>query len=551
MYNRGGDVLQQASSPATRGGHWRYADEVRVGIQDYVRLTALRTPHRTAVVLGDGTKFDYLELNSRVNRLASQFAAEGVHNGTRVALMGVDSHRYLETYLALFELGATVVPLNFRLAQREFDNLVRKAEPEVLLFSGRYAGMLEHAADIHPYVRLYICFDGQAGPGVDYEQFLAVGEDCEPDVPRPRDTDIAALAFTSGTTGLPKGVQQSYGMLSRLVLNNTLDYGALPDDFWYCASPLFHVAGLAYPMMQVVRGGANLIIPQFDAQTILDFVNSDMQLTCMFVTPTMLSMILGLPGAETARWDRLRLIAYGSASISPALLRNAMDLIGCDFINTFGAGTEAGSQTTLGPAEHRRALRDKPELLGSIGLPATGVELRICDADWNDVPRGEVGEIVTRSATVMSGYLDMPEETALVFGEGGWFRGGDLGCQDEEGYVFLKGRSKDMIIRGGENIYPVEVENVLAEHPGIELSAVVGKADERWGQIVRAWVVRHAGARVTANELRDLCRENLARYKVPTEIVFVDDLPRNASGKILKRELVNWEPADHAGRDPD
>jgi fatty-acyl-CoA synthase len=259
----------------------------------------------------------------------------------------------------------------------------------------------------------------------------------------------------------------------------------------------------------------------------------------------MIAAILNLPGAREADWSRLRLISYGSAPMSPALLTEVMDLAGCDFLNCFGAGTEAGSQTTLGPGDHKRALAGATHLLGSIGKPAFGVELRLCDVEGNDVPRGEVGEIVTRSTTVMHGYLDMPEETERVFIGDGWFRGGDLAYMDEDGYLFLKGRNKDMIIRGGENIYPVEIEHVLAEEPRIEYSAVVGVEDEHWGQTVRAWVQLVPGAQVSADELRERCLRNLAKYKVPDEFVFVEDLPRNASGKVLKRTLVTWEPEEH------
>jgi acyl-CoA synthetase (AMP-forming)/AMP-acid ligase II len=223
--------------------------------------------------------------------------------------------------------------------------------------------------------------------------------------------------------------------------------------------------------------------------------------------------------------------------MSPSLLRRAIDTFDCDFLNMFGAGTEAGLQTVLGPEDHRRALEGHEHLLGSIGKPGMGIVLRLCDEDLNDVPEGEVGEIVTRSDACMSGYLDQPEATAEVLVDG-WFRGGDMAHRDAEGYLYLAGRRRDMIIRGGENIYPIEIEDVLLSYPGIEEAAVVGVGDERWGEIVRAHVVYNDnGSTFDEEAVRVYSRERLAGYKVPAVFSVHEELPRNASGKILKREL--------------
>ncbi|MDA8208170.1 MAG: AMP-binding protein, partial [Actinomycetota bacterium] len=247
------------------------------------------------------------------------------------------------------------------------------------------------------------------------------------------------------------------------------------------------------------------------------------------------------PGAGNAGYGRLRNILYGAAPMPPALLRRAMATFGCDFVNAFGAGTEAGLQTVLNAADHRRALDGHEHLLASIGRPAFGVAVRICDDDLNDVAPGEVGELVTRSDTVMSGYLGDEEASALALRDG-WFRAGDLAWRDEEGYYYLAGRKKDMIIRGGENIYPLEIENVLAEHSALLEVAVVGVPDAHWGERVRAFLVMRSGAaRPSDEELVALCRTKLAGFKVPAEFLWVESLPRNASGKVLKRELREAE----------
>ncbi len=248
----------------------------------------------------------------------------------------------------------------------------------------------------------------------------------------------------------------------------------------------------------------------------------------------MISSVLEHPEAARRRYSSLRSIIYGGAPISPGLLRRAIEPFGCDLINAFGAATEGGRQAVLGSADHRRAMAGDTHLLGSIGKPAFGVELRIVDADGKDVPRGETGEIITRSDAVMNGYLEMPEETARAVRDG-WFWGGDLARMDEEGYLYLAGRSKDMIIRGGENIYPIEIETVISGHPGVAQVAVVGRPDDHWGEVVVAYLT--AEKEIDLGALQRHCRDHLAAYKVPAEFVVIPEMPLNASGKILKRTL--------------
>jgi acyl-CoA synthetase (AMP-forming)/AMP-acid ligase II len=256
----------------------------------------------------------------------------------------------------------------------------------------------------------------------------------------------------------------------------------------------------------------------------------------MFLVPTMMSMLLQHEEVTDLPFRNLRLIYYGASPMSPTLLRHAMDVFGCEFLNAFGAGTEAGLQAIMSPAEHRRALNGEPELLGSIGKPGHGVALRLVDDDMNDVPPGEIGEIATHSDMVMDGYLDLPEETARSFRDG-WFRAGDMAYTGKNGFLYLHGRKKDMIIRGGENIYPIEIETVLAEHPAVLQSAVIGVPDAHWGEIVRAFITLREDKSVADSELQEYCAQRLAKYKVPAEIRVLDMLPTNASGKILKREL--------------
>jgi acyl-CoA synthetase (AMP-forming)/AMP-acid ligase II len=287
--------------------------------------------------------------------------------------------------------------------------------------------------------------------------------------------------------------------------------------------------------MHIMRGFPTLILPQFEEGPVLRWMQSG-KLTGAFLVPTMISRLLDDPRVSDGSYNGLRSIIYGGAPMTPALLRRAMRTFGCDFINAFGAATEGGLQASLSAADHRRAAAGADHLLGSIGKPAFAVDLRLVTENGKDAERGEVGEIVTRSGAVMSGYLEMPAETGRAIRDG-WFWGGDLARMDQDGYLYLAGRSKDMIIRGGENIYPVEIEAVLAEYPGITAVAVVGQQDDHWGEIVVAFITAESGTVINRDAVRQFCRERLASYKVPEVVTVIGEMPLNASGKILKREL--------------
>jgi acyl-CoA synthetase (AMP-forming)/AMP-acid ligase II len=511
------------------------AERLGITIGEYLPLGARRHPDRPCGEFPDGTAHSSAMTNSRVTRLVAALRAEGVGRGDRLAVFALDSHRYLEIVLACMKLGAVYVPLNYRLQRPEVDVLLRRAAPVALFHDVRYRELLAGVADEHASLRAVVELDAPGGAGPSpYDRLVDAGEDVEPPVVS-TDDDLIALAFTSGTTGLPKGVMQSQRMLKAIIYSGMVEYQARPDDVRYTAAPAFHISGVCGLFMGVAAGFTSLLLPQFEPGAVLDFLARD-RVTSVFLVPTMISSILRLDGAADHDYARLRLITYGAAPISPTLLRRAMDVFDCDFLQAFGAGTEAGLQSTLTPEDHRRALAGRPELLRSCGRPSVGVAMRIVDAELRDVPPGEVGEVATRSDQMMDGYLDMPEETARAFA-GGWFRAGDMGYFDAEGYLYLHGRSKDMIIRGGENVYPVEIESVLAEHPSVAQAAVVGVPDEHWGEVVRAFVTPAAGHRPDAAELTAHCGARLARYKVPRDFVVLDAMPVNASGKILKREL--------------
>ena len=512
-------------------------ETMQVSLGESITLTARKYPDRASFLFADGSTHTFEQTNSRVNQLVSALTQAGVGRGDRIAVLALDSHCYVEIVLAATKLGAVYVPLNYRLRRSEVDVLVGRAEPAVLFHDARYAEMLAGVGEQHG-IRLVVQLDRSAEePVAPYEALLATGVDVEPPVVA-SDRDIIGLAFTSGTTGLPKGVLQSQRMMKAIVAAQVMEFRMRQGEVRYTAAPTFHITGVCQMLAGVSHGFTSLVVPQFDPQVTLDHLAAD-ALTAVFMVPTMISSLLQLPGVHDHDYERLELMYYGAAAMSPTLLQRAMDTFGCDFLNAFGAGTEAGLQAVLTPEDHRLALQGRPELLGSIGKPAYGVALRIVDDELREVPVGEVGEIATRSDMVFEGYLEMPEETDRAT-RGGWFRAGDMGYLDANGYLYLHGRKKDMIVRGGENIYPIEIESVLAEHPDVVQSAAVGVDDEHWSEIVRAWVQLRKGATVTAEELAAHCASRLAKYKVPAEFRFVPALPTNASGKILKRELREW-----------
>jgi acyl-CoA synthetase (AMP-forming)/AMP-acid ligase II len=511
----------------------------QISLGESITMTARRMPDAPSFLFPDGTSHTFAQTNARVNRLVSALRAHGVGRGDRLAVFSLDSHRYVEIVLAALKLGAVYVPLNYRLRRGEVDTLVGRAAPVAFFYDVRYADLLRDLPAAHKSIRLFLTMNGSIDGGdPEFEALLATGSEAEPPVVA-GDDDVIGLAFTSGTTGLPKAVLQSQRMMKAIVTEQVIEYRMRPDDVRYAAAPTFHITGICQLLMCVAYGTPSLILPQFDPRVTLDFLAAD-RLTAVFLVPTMISTILSLPDVGDHDYERLRLIYYGAAAMSPTLLRRAMDTFRCDFLNAFGAGTEAGLQAVLTPEDHHAALDGRPELLGSIGKPAYGVALRVVDDELNEVPVGEVGEIATRSDMVMDGYLELPEETDRAL-RGGWFRAGDLGYLDKNGYLYLAGRKKDMIVRGGENIYPVEIESVLAEHPAVAQAAVVGVAHEHWSEIVRAWVMLRPGATATADELAAHCATRLAKFKVPAEFRLVDALPTNASGKILKRELRTWD----------
>jgi acyl-CoA synthetase (AMP-forming)/AMP-acid ligase II len=506
-------------------------------IGDWLRVHARERPDDVYVVDGGNDReLSYSEVHDRVSRLASSLAALGIGPGDRVAVMSVDSHRFIEVLLASMTMGATIVPFNTRLVEAEVTTFLTASAAKVLFLDARSFSRMSGIGAAVPTLEKIVALDPDSPAQLHLEDLIASGSPAF--VPgEVDDEDILRLSFTSGTTGKPKGVLQSHRMLKNLGIQCTIDRGFTTETFHYDGSPLYHIGGFSHLLTSLAVGYRILTLPAFDAETLTRWM-SDRGLTHAFLVPTMVSTMLQLPGIADRDFSAFQSMGYGAAPMPPALLRRAIDTFGCDFLQLFGS-SEAGSQTVLGHEHHRRALQGQEHLLGSIGKAAFGTEVRICDENLRDVAPGDVGEIVTKGDVLMSGYLDQPDETSAVVRDG-WLRSGDMGRRDAEGFVYLAGRKKDMIIRGGENIYPIEIETVLSNFPGVLDAAVVGKPDEHWGEVVVACLVVDWDANreeEREEELRLFARERLAHHKVPTLYLLRDSLPTNSIGKIDKIEL--------------
>jgi acyl-CoA synthetase (AMP-forming)/AMP-acid ligase II len=502
---------------------------------NWISLQARHGPRRSCFVDKTGRVHTFGEINKRVNRLARSLLATGLQRHDRIGLLATDSVDYMVVLMASLKIGTTYVPLNYRLADGEIEVLARAADLDAFITIERYAWAVDVVRGVCPRLRLVAGLEPFEGyPTVD-DLVAAIDDDTDLDVCTEAE-DIVSVMFTSGTTGRPKGVMQSMRMMSAGTANAIIDFELGRDEFRYTASPMFHAAGMGCVYYGLARGFASLILDQYEPETLLHWMQNG--LTGVLMMPTMLSSLLQLEGVRDADYSSLRSIAYGGSPITPALLRDALEVFDCDLYNTFGAGTEGAGQAMFFPEDHARALAGEPHLLGSIGHPMYGVELRLVDDEMIDVEPGEIGEICTRSDSVMSGYLDDPERTAEAVVDG-WFRAGDMAYMDDEGYLYLASRKADMIIRGGENVYPVEIESVLADHPSVQHVAVVGIPDEHWGEIVVAAVEPTEPAEFDEAVLQDHCSSLLARYKVPARIVSVDELPKNATGKVQKHLVAD------------
>jgi acyl-CoA synthetase (AMP-forming)/AMP-acid ligase II len=487
----------------------------RLTVPAMVSRSARRDPDAPALAF-EGERRSFGELEERSDRLAAALITRGVGAGDRVAMLQYNGIEVVEAFLGIQKVGACAVPVNFRLSREEVDYVLADSGAALVIADPELA---PRAGGLPTLV---------IGP--DFEEALASAAPARPEYEIKAD-DLAFLMYTSGTTGRPKGAMLSH---QNLVVNTTnwlYEVGARNDDVWLSGLPLFHIGGLNGVLPFLHLGALAVIEPSggFDpVQSIERLAEHDVSM-CFFV-PTQWQEICSSPAVAKVDRNRLRKAMWGASQAPlPTLELLAETFPSVEIVNAFGQ-TEMSSNTCFLKGA------DAVRKMGSVGRPALGVEVRIVDAEGDDVAPGEIGEIVYRGPTVMQGYAGKPEATAEAFA-GGWFHSGDLVREDEEGFIYVVDRLKDMLISGGENVYPAEVERALIEHPAVAEVAVVGVPHRRWVETPLAVVVTEPGAEVGEEELIVLCRERLAGYKKPSAVVFADELPRNAAGKVLKRQL--------------
>ncbi|PWI14175.1 o-succinylbenzoate--CoA ligase [Streptomyces sp. Act143] len=489
------------------------------GLGSWPARRARKTPHRTALVHGD-TTWTYAHLHERTIRLAHALRARGVRRGDRIAYLGPNHPSYLETLFAAGTLGAVFVPLNIRLAGPEIAFQLADSGTKALVYGAQYAGLVAGLpGDTH--VRAYV------EVGAEYEAELAGAATEAIDEPVAPD-DTCIIMYTSGTTGRPKGAMLTHANLTWNAVNVLVDTDLIADERALVSAPLFHTAGLNMLTLPVLlKGGTCVLVAAFDPQATFDLIERH-RITFMFGVPTMFEQIARHPRWPTADLSSLRILTCGGSPVPTAMIA-AYQERGLTFLQGYGM-TEASPGTLFLDAEH--AVRKA----GSAGVPHFFSDVRVVRPDMAPVDVGETGEVVIRGPHVMPGYWGLPEETAASFTDG-WFRSGDAARVDEDGYVFIVDRIKDMIISGGENIYPAEIEDLLLAHPGIAECAVIGVPDDKWGEVPRAVVVPREGVALDPDEVLASLSGRLAKYKIPKSVVLADELPRTASGKLLKSRV--------------
>ncbi len=471
-------------------------------------------------------------MNERINRLNNALVSLGVRKGDRVGILAYNSPQYFEV-MGVAKAGRIAVPLNFRLVGRELAFLIQNAGIHTLFLEREFIPVLESVRSEISEVRHFICLDAHA-PGMwNYEELLNQSSPAEPtDAVEPDDPCI--LCYTSGTTGRPKGAIHTH---QSILAEMRVPYRDLsPDDIALCVMPFFHVGGGAAHLFPAFAAGATLVTHQkFDETQVLQTI-ARARATYVYLVPAMVLRVLEHPNFSQYDLSSLRTIAYTGAPIPIEVLKKGIARLGRVFIQFLGQ-TETLDMTVLRKEEHTLGGSPKElKRLESAGKPPCAGELRIVDERGQDVAIGSVGEIVARSERMMRGYWQMPEATAETIVDG-WLHTGDLARMDEDGYVYIVDRKKDMIISGAENIYSREVEEVLYMHPAVLAAAVIGVPDAKWGEAVKAIVVLKPGASASEEGIIEFCKRNLAGYKKPRSVEFWESLPRNGSGKTMKKEI--------------
>ena len=500
-------------------------------IGNIVRGWAETSPDAPALTL-DGSTLSWAQLYERSQRVAGALQGSGVSAGDRVAFLDKNGFAYFEVLFAGSFLNAVNVAVNWRLAPTEMAFVINDAEAKVLVVSSDFSAQLELLAPELKTVTTIVVVGDDAGGHQAYEAWLSASRPVDPRLPTTDDA-VALQLYTSGTTGLPKGVMLTNWNFSGLIeVASQLEIG--PTSVSMVAMPLFHIGGSGWALFGMSVGTHSVLVREIDPVAVLQLIPRH-HITHTFLVPIALLFLTLVPEVEDVDYSSLEYIVYGASPISEDLLVRCIEIFGCGFYQVYGLTETTGVITMLTPADHVDV--EHRDRLRSAGKPMKDVEVRCVDLSTGaDVEPGEVGEIWVRSRQVMKGYWHRPDGTKDALTPDGWFKTGDAGYV-VDGYLFLHDRVKDMIVSGGENVYPAEVENALMKHEGVADVAVIGVPSDRWGEEVKAIVVKAKDHDPTAEELIAFSKAHLAGFKVPKSVDFAESLPRNPSGKILKKDL--------------
>jgi len=489
---------------------------------------------RTAIVF-QGKSLSYNQLNERVNRLANGLTGLGVRKGDGVAVLGLNSSQYIEADFATAKCGMIRVPLRSRLTAGELLHIMNNSQANTLIVEERYINEIMNIKKDLTYIKHYITISGSHDGMISYEDLLAGASPDEPNIDV-SDDDVYALIYTTGTTGKPKGAMQTHRNLLWVIRSIQLDV-TRPDeaDVLLSCLPLMH-APIILVLPSFMNGARHIIHPGFDVKKVLEAIQNE-RVTTVFMVPTVVYMLLEYPELKNYDVSSLKTILYGGSPMVPERLIEAIKVFGNVFVQAYGLAEAFMPITLLSKEEHAWAVsKGKLKVLSSAGRESTYQEVKIVDEKGNDAGLHQPGEIIIRGDNVMKGYWKNPEATGEAI-RNGWFYTGDIGMMDEAGFLYLVDRKHELIITGGINVYPKEVEDVLYKHPAVFEAVVIGVPHEKWGESIKAVVALKQGRQASQEELIEFCKGKIADYKIPKSVDFVDALPKGAAEKILRKEV--------------
>jgi len=513
---------------------------------------ATKIPDKVALKF-EGLDLTYQDFELKSNQIANGLLDLGTRPDERVGYLGKNSHRFYQILFGTGKAGGVICPINWRLAVPEIAYILNDAAIQILFLGPEYVNLIEDIKKHVPALKQIILVEPAPQHEKDFDvpiftDWRDAFPKSSPEIIRTPEDAFAQL-YTSGTTGNPKGAVLSNKALMTTLKRNE-DREAPEWNTWthqdvsLIAMPCFHIGGTAWGLTTLGNGATGVIMREFYPTQILQFID-DFKISKIFLVPAAMQFVVNQPNAREVDYSRLKYILYGASPIPLDLLKQCMDVFSCGFVQMYGMTETSGTIVALPPEDHD--LNGNPRMR-SAGKAMDGVELAIMDKDCNFLPADHIGEIVTRSTMNMLGYWNLPEATEKTLTDEGWLRTGDAGYLDEDGYLYIHDRVKDMIISGGENIYPAEVENALYGHKDINDVAVIGAPDEKWGEAVVAIVVKKPNSELSVEEVIEYSKSKIARYKCPKRVDFIKELPRNASGKILKKDLrkAYWSDQEKA-----